>query len=202
MCIPVYIGWTVNSITRRTQGSGNCTQTIWPVSMIIEASILLLHLLSLFFFLVLPHSLTWKELVDPVIQLCREGHHLTNHTGQLAVSIHTYISFKDFVLSVRALDAEWKDLSDNIRRIYTSENGTRKKFGDLVKRPDLARTLEYIAINGADAIYGNSSISRNIVQTIEAYNGILTLKDLMDYEVKVQEPVQAEFGGTRTSSSL
>ncbi len=57
------------------------------------------------------------------------------------------------------------------------------KIGDKVKRPKLADTLERIANEGIEAMYGGE-IGEKLAEDVQAKGGILTEKDLLDYRVE------------------
>lgn len=52
-----------------------------------------------------------------------------------------------------------------------------------MKRERLAKTLEIIAVEGADALYSvNGSLIQGFVQDVQDNGGILTVDDLVEYE--------------------
>lgn len=82
-----------------------------------------------------------------------------------------------------------------------AENGEKwvpKTESDIVKRPNLARTLEMIASMGADAFY-KGSIADAMVAENRAHKGMLTNKDLTDYEPIEREPIVGEFSGYKVT---
>ena len=64
--------------------------------------------------------------------------------------------------------------------------------GELVRRPRLARTLAYIARHGADGFY-RGPVARDIVDTVRADGGVMTLDDLAGYEVIDREPLVGSY---------
>lgn len=56
------------------------------------------------------------------------------------------------------------------------------KEGDKLKRLQLAKTLEVIAIEKADALY-NGSLTNAFINDIQNYGGIVTKEDLLQYSV-------------------
>lgn len=169
--------------------------------------------------------LEWKKLFEPVIQLCKEGYMLTLHTGEdtaffsshlilfsslfffvsVLSSFHVFfvgfsLPFRSYDItsnfsSVSSLDKKWSVLPINIKNIYSRPNGTRKELGELIKRPDLAETLECIANYKSSAFYNDTNISRSIVDAVRDSGGILTAEDLASYQVRIEEPSQATFNG-------
>ena len=98
-------------------------------------------------------------------------------------------------LSVKAIGKEWDTLPSNIRAVYSNPDGTKKKLGEMVQRPVLAKTLEKIASYGSSAFYLDPNISQSIIDTVQSNGGIMEARDLADYQVKVQQPVNASFNG-------
>lgn len=58
---------------------------------------------------------------------------------------------------------------------------------ELIKQPDLARTLEQIAAGGPDAFY-RGPIARQIAAGMAANGGLVTEEDLANYQVRVIDP--------------
>lgn len=69
------------------------------------------------------------------------------------------------------------------------KNGQLIKKGDKLVQEDLAKTLEYIKLNGAKGFY-EDVIADNISE-----KSILTTDDMKSYKVDVMEPVYGEFNG-------
>ncbi|KAL9459185.1 hypothetical protein AB3S75_002551 [Citrus x aurantiifolia] len=70
------------------------------------------------------------------------------------------------------------------------------KIGDLCRNKKLAETLRKISKYGLKAFY-NGSVGFNLVRDIQKAGGILTIKDLQRYEVKVREPITANILGLK-----
>lgn len=69
-----------------------------------------------------------------------------------------------------------------LREIYINpETNKTYGLGELIKRPKLAESLEIIAKEGADAIYGGGSLMQPLLDDIEKFNGIIKEDDLRDY---------------------
>lgn len=86
------------------------------------------------------------------------------------------------------------------REVFLKNNQTNTLYGegDIIKREKLARTLEIIADQGADAFY-NGSLSNHIVQEIQEQGGIITEKDLSNYQVDIREALNITLNGTLTA---
>ncbi len=82
---------------------------------------------------------------------------------------------------------------DESRRIFLHE----EKYydaGEIFRQPELARTLEAIALHGPDAFY-HGAIARQIAATMDKYHGLISLTDLAQYEAKVRTPLEGHFRG-------
>jgi gamma-glutamyltranspeptidase/glutathione hydrolase len=64
--------------------------------------------------------------------------------------------------------------------------------GDIVRHPDLARTLRQIAADGRDGFY-KGAVARQLVDGVRAAGGIWTLDDLARYEVIEREPIRTKY---------
>ena len=85
------------------------------------------------------------------------------------------------------LDSEYTGIAANetLSNIYLDESGLPYEVGDVIKNPDLAKTLQLIADGGKDAFYTGDAVA--------AWGGNMTMEDLANYEVKVREPVVGHY---------
>jgi gamma-glutamyltranspeptidase / glutathione hydrolase len=94
-------------------------------------------------------------------------------------------------------DAE--DLRDNdlgkfpeSKRIF-QRDGNYYKAGEVLRQPDLARTLERIAKNPDEFYHG--AMARELAASVQKGGGLITADDLAQYEVKEREPVRGTYRG-------
>jgi len=78
------------------------------------------------------------------------------------------------------------------RRIF-QRDGKFFEVGETFQQPELARTLESIAIN-PDAFY-RGQIAKQIVAAVQKGGGLLSLEDLARYEVKEREVIHGTYRG-------
>ncbi|KAI8970606.1 gamma-glutamyltransferase [Pilobolus umbonatus] len=129
-------------------------------------------------------SLPWYDLVAPAIQLARDGFKATELLER---------RLKPEAIWMQSLP-EWTD-------IYF-QNGRMKKEGEIVKRPNLATTLERVAIEGADAFY-TGDIARHLVDTVNANGGNLTMEDFASYKPLIRDTIHTFYNGRKiTTGSL
>src|SRR5690606_6788340 len=76
-----------------------------------------------------------------------------------------------------------------------------RRESDLLKQPDLARTLRLIASEGADTVY-RGEIARMIADDMAANGGLLTLEDLDAYRTVIREPGSIEYRGHQILAQL
>ena len=92
--------------------------------------------------------------------------------------------------------AEWRlavlQRFDSTRRLLL-DNGEVPALGSVLKQPDLARTLQAIAEQGAHGFY-QGRIARQLVTSVVANGGVWSLQDLNQYQVVEREPVRFNFG--------
>ena len=114
-------------------------------------------------------SLPWKDLLQPAIDLASKGFAITK---QQAGEFNRYKErFKKFNPNGAAIirDAEWKE-------------------GDNFVQLELAETLKRIAEQGRDGFYKGKT-AEFIVAEMKRGNGIISLKDLEDYQAAWRDPI-------------
>src|ERR1039458_3782024 len=78
------------------------------------------------------------------------------------------------------------------KRIFLRD-GNYYQPGELLKQPELARTLERIAKNPDDFYHG--AMAHELAAAIDKGGGLVTAADLAAYEVKEREPVRGSYRG-------
>ncbi|CAF3431756.1 unnamed protein product [Rotaria socialis] len=128
-------------------------------------------------------GVTWKELFEPTIQLCREGFRISESQGA-AIKQTTRVILDDPAL----------------RQLFVKNSTTNELYGagDIMRRPKLARTLEIVANQGADAFY-TGELSDKIVKEIQDRGGIITKQDLAEFNVDFQEALSIDINNTYTA---
>jgi gamma-glutamyltranspeptidase / glutathione hydrolase len=119
-------------------------------------------------------KLPWKRLVEPAIKLARDG----------------------FVVShglSRDLERVFPRLSKypaSLAQFY--KNGKPYQPGDVLKQPDLARTLTRIAKDGPRGFYEGETAAL-IEKELLAHGGLITRDDLKNYIAKKRTPVRGTY---------
>lgn len=118
-------------------------------------------------------KLSLEKVIAPAFKLAREGFPLAYEDAE---------DLKDEDLA-RFADS---------RRIF-QRGGNFYKPGEILKQPELARTLERIAKNPDDFYHG--ALARELAAAIHKGGGLVTADDLANYEIKEREPIRGSYRG-------
>ena len=121
-------------------------------------------------------TLSWSRLLEPAIDLARNGFVVEEH----------------FARSLESA-APLLERFDETRRIFLP-GGSPPAPGRTFTQPDLARTLEAIARDGAEAFY-RGGIAGLIERDMEAHGGLMTREDLGNYVARIRPPVRGLYRG-------
>jgi gamma-glutamyltranspeptidase/glutathione hydrolase len=75
-----------------------------------------------------------------------------------------------------------------------SKKGVPYEAGEILRQPDLARTLQRIAAQGADGFYTGETADL-IDREMRAHGGLITRDDLRAYQAKRREPIRGTYRG-------
>lgn len=108
--------------------------------------------------------LPWQDLFQPTIRLCREGHWVSKYLAA-------------------ALKINEKHIRNepSLSELFLKTDGSLYVEDDYIKRPILADTLERIANNGIEEMYGDGKTAQLLVDDIQQMGGIITLQDFKNY---------------------
>ncbi len=121
-------------------------------------------------------SKPWKDLVTPAVKLARDGFEVTD---ALARSLERMLDdFKKYPASLAQF----------------SKNGVPYATGDMLKQPDLARTLERIANQGPAGFYEGET-AMLLEKEMKANGGLITREDLKNYQAKQRAPIKGTYRG-------
>ncbi len=133
---------------------------------------------------------TFAQNLQPAIQLARTGFPVTQNFHNTSV-----ISLAD----LQAFSSS--------RKLFLTRNGKPLPVGTLFRNPDLAKTYEQLARNGASYLYGGP-LGRAIAQTVQhppvakqapagfrVIPGIMTADDVRGYSAKNRPPTHVIYRG-------
>lgn len=121
--------------------------------------------------------LPWKRLVQPAVDLAREGYILPKGSADLLVE------YKERLCKFQTT-CEY----------FFKQGGEPYDFGDRFVQADLAHTLQLIADNGPDPFY-RGEIADKIVAEMQAHGGLIDKASLAAYEPVVREPMRGHYRG-------
>jgi gamma-glutamyltranspeptidase/glutathione hydrolase len=124
-------------------------------------------------------SKPWKDLVAPAVKLARDGFEISHG---LAGSLERMLKEPDDFRKYPASLAQF------------SKNGTPYQAGEILKQPDLARTLERIADQGPAGFYEGETAAL-IEKEMKAHDGLITRDDLKKYQPKKREVIKGNYRG-------
>jgi len=124
-----------------------------------------------------------KQSLAPAIRLAREGF-------PMYARLQGAMRYKQKVL-LRSSDAA---------KVFLTGDGRIPEVGAVIKQPDLAKTLEAIADQGAKGFY-SGRVAADLVAGVHADGGIWTLEDLAAYRVVERKPLIGDYHGARIVSA-
>ena len=98
-----------------------------------------------------------------------------------------------------AFGYSWKRLSPAAKATF-AVNGQPPKTGALLRQPELAATLERLAVQGRDGFYKGET-ARLLLAGVKAERGLWTDEDLQRYAVIERKPVELHFRDYRIVTS-
>jgi gamma-glutamyltranspeptidase/glutathione hydrolase len=124
-------------------------------------------------------SRPWKDLVSPAVKLARDGFEVSHGLARsLASMLREADDFRKYPASLAQF----------------SKNGTPYEAGEVLKQPDLARTLERIADQGPAGFYEGETAAL-IEKEMKANNGLITREDLKKYQAKKRDVIKGTYRG-------
>ncbi|KAI5478753.1 hypothetical protein MNV49_004678 [Pseudohyphozyma bogoriensis] len=143
-------------------------------------------------------KLPWAKLFEPAIKIARDGF-LADVT--LVQTLKTYTKRGDPWGTTGAYDeSESWILSSPDLSEWLAPGGKFLEVGATVYRKEFADTLEKIAVGGADAFY-KGEVAQSMVDHCRKDGGVLSMKDLADYEVRENTPLSIDYRGRKVVSA-
>lgn len=121
-------------------------------------------------------KLPWARLVTPAVALARDGFRVTDGLAR---------SLKGVLPSMKPYPASIEQFS---------RGGVPYEAGDLLKQPDLARTLARIAEKGPAGFYEGETATL-VEKEMAARGGFITAADMKAYEAKKRVPLRGTYRG-------
>jgi len=120
--------------------------------------------------------LPWKQLLAPAIDLAEDGFPISPGLAQ----------------SLQSALPQMQNYSASVAQF--SKDGVPYEPGEILKQPDLARTLRRIAEEGPAGFYEGETAAL-IEKEMQAHGGWITREDLKNYRAKRRQPVRGTYRG-------
>jgi gamma-glutamyltranspeptidase/glutathione hydrolase len=119
-------------------------------------------------------KLPWKNLLQPAIKLAEDG----------------FVVSDGLARSLKSAMAVLTNHSASVAQF--TKNGRPYAMGDLLRQPELARTLRRIAEQGPAGFYAGET-AELIEREMRAHGGLITREDLGRYRARRREPVRGTY---------
>ncbi|MFT7085489.1 MAG: gamma-glutamyltranspeptidase/glutathione hydrolase [Vicingaceae bacterium] len=119
-------------------------------------------------------ALPWEAVVQPSVDLANNGVVLS------------------WTLAQHAKNLSSSSAPEFLKNYYNNSNGKLTKFGELWVQKKLANTLTLIRDHGKDGFY-KGAVAEEIAAFMKANGGIITLKDLSEYEAVEREALKGTY---------
>ena len=128
-------------------------------------------------------NLSLPEVLAPAIRYAQNGYPVS---AVLSYLWNKYVTRGLKEYEGKAEFSEWI-------RLFAKE-GKAPSAGDIVRFPDMAKSLKLIADTDAKAFY-EGEIARKIIEQSQRDGGFFTLEDLRDYDVDWVDPISVNYRG-------
>jgi gamma-glutamyltranspeptidase/glutathione hydrolase len=131
------------------------------------------------------------DLISPAIAYCEDGFMVRPH-------VHGFWMQPAIAGRIRRL----RVLTDHpaTARIYLKPDGQPHGVGEILRNPDMGRTLRRIAEHGVADFY-QGEIARRIDADMRAHGGLISLQDLAECETVSSEPLWTSYRGYRVATN-
>ena len=135
----------------------------------------------------------WADVILPAIQYARRGFKVRPHMHRYWIGDKSEDEQPNTLEKLR--------FSETGRKIYFHPDGRLLSVGDILRNPDLGRTLERIAESGGSDIFYHGEIADRIAADFKANGGLITKNDLEKYTVSRVQPIWGKYRGHSISTS-
>ena len=154
-------------------------------------------------------NFTLQEILSYAIDYADNGHPI-NKSSAFGFDFYKHLFLEDkgsTKIFIKDYTLEMKQLQEDVRNgtipeeeyIQKMRSLDQWKQGDIVYQKDLAETLKRIAENGRDGFYKGKTADL-IVDEMKANNGLISHKDLEEYNSVYREPIIGNYRGYTIAS--
>ena len=136
-------------------------------------------------------TMSLSELLQPAIDYADNG-----------FTVRPHVAYVWNLAESAGRVEHWKrlDFTEASAAIYLNPDGGRKKLGDVVINPDMAKTLRRISDDGVEVFY-EGDIADAIIADMETNGGPLTKEDLKAVKTEENVPLVGEYRNYRIATN-
>ncbi len=149
-------------------------------------------------------NFTLDEILSYAIDYAENGHAI-NKSSAWGFDFYKHLFLEDkgsTEIFIKNYSLEMRQLQEDVQNETIPEEEYIKKMrdikewneGDIIVQKDLAKTLKRIATNGRDGFYEGETADL-IVSEMKANNGLITYKDLKEYNSVYRKPIIGSYRG-------
>jgi gamma-glutamyltranspeptidase / glutathione hydrolase len=136
-------------------------------------------------------TMSLDDLIQPAIRHARDGvmvrPHMAAYWGMVPTEARA--PHQDFLTHLPAT-----------RAIYAKPDGSVRKVGEVLKNPDMARTLERIARHGAEDFF-EGGIAADIAADMAAHGALMSAADIAGSKPEIAAPLWGTYRGLRIAAN-
>ena len=137
-------------------------------------------------------TMPWARVVAPAVAEAERGFVVRPHVHTVWTQDERQFGRLDY--------GDKLGVSDTGRRVYLQPDGTYKKLGQRVLNPDMARSLQRVAAEGAE-VFSDGAMAAEIDADFRANGGLLRASDLSAYRTSRPQPIWGEYRGYRVATN-
>ena len=143
--------------------------------------------------------ISWADLLAPSVRLAEEGFVVYPYIADQWVDLADAPGFPQGKPGYPGLATKLSATPD-AGKIYLKPDGSVFESGDVLRQPELARTIRRLADAGGEDFY-TGEIARMIAADFEKHGGFITVEDLRDYAVLEERPFRARYRDLEVTST-
>ncbi len=137
-------------------------------------------------------TMSWKDCIEPAARIADEGFIVSSHVAARWREPAPYPDGSSALEAIRS--------NSEAARIYLKPDGSLNEAGERLRNPDYARTLEQLAVAGADDFY-HGELAERMARDLAANHAFVTADDLAEYQFREPPPVWGNYRGRRIATS-
>jgi gamma-glutamyltranspeptidase/glutathione hydrolase len=137
-------------------------------------------------------TMEWRDILAPAIAQARRGFMVRPH-------VHWFWS-QDQSASGQVNTIDKLRMTTTGRRVYFREDGGLRRLGDVIRNPDLTRSLERLAEGGPELFY-TGEMAEEIAADFKAHGGLIAIEDLRAYRPSLADPIWGAYRGHRIATN-